>query len=148
HPGLLVGVAVLGHDGPRRELDRGERRLGAVDRAPDDAVPELERDDLVEVVEGGHVPTGCQTVFSSRNAEISYSDWASGAPITTTPVGSGIVKLKYGPATGLDEPSTCASLSAKPAYHTQRSIAFSTSAFPEQSAANSGTRASIISAMR
>ena len=68
--------------------------------------------------------------------------------MATTPVGSGIVKLKYGPATGFVEPSTCESLSAKPAYQTQRSIERCTSSLPEQSSANSGTRASIISAMR
>ena len=44
----------------------------------------------------------------------------------TTPVGSGIVKLKYGAATGFDEPSTWPILSAQPAYQTQRSIAAST----------------------
>ena len=66
----------------------------------------------------------------------------------TTPVGSGSVKLKYGPATGFDEPSTCASLSAKPAYQTQRSIARSTSSRPVESSASSATRASIISAIR
>src|SRR5881398_175172 len=76
------------------------------------------------------------------------SGGSSGATTPTTPVGSGTVKLKYGPATGFDAPSTCATLSAKPAYQTHRSIAFSTSSLPEQSAANSGTRASIISAMR
>ena len=32
------------------------------------------------------------------------------------------VKLKYGPATGFEEPTTCANLSAKPAYQTRRSI--------------------------
>src|SRR5919199_555857 len=54
------------------------------------------------------------------------SDDDSGATIPTTPVGSGIVKLKYGAATGLDDPSTWAILSAHPAYQTQRSIARST----------------------
>src|SRR5213075_1798013 len=67
------------------------------------------------------------------------SGGSSGATTATTPVGSGIVKLKYGPATGFDEPITCATLSANPAYQTQRSIAFSTSALPEQSAANSSS---------
>src|SRR6184192_4387220 len=71
------------------------------------------------------------------------SGGSSGASTATTPVGSGIVKLKYGPATGFDEPSTWASLSAKPAYQTQRSIERCTSSLPEQSSANSGTRASI-----
>ena len=36
--------------------------------------------------------------------------------------------LKYGPATGLALPATCANLSAQPAYQTQRSIASSTCA--------------------
>ena len=54
------------------------------------------------------------------------SDDVSGATMPTTPVGSGIVKLKYGAATGFDEPSTWAILSAQPAYQTQRSIARST----------------------
>src|SRR5258705_8531523 len=54
------------------------------------------------------------------------SDEVSGATIPTTPVGSGIVKLKYGAATGFDEPRTWAILSAQPAYQTQRSMARST----------------------
>src|SRR4051794_7913868 len=250
HPRLLVHVVVLGHRRPGLELDRGECRLRSGDRPTDDAVPDPERGDGVPVPEGAHVPIGCQTVFSSRKAEISYSDWLSGVPrttrftfsaaatsrsarspsapvrsiaftsmwaashgassarcpvsrlttppgtslvaiasassiaasgcvsepsattalppvsagasretspssggssgatIATTPVGSGIVKLKYGPATGFVDPSTCASLSANPAYQTQRSIARCTSSLPEQSSANSGTRASIISAIR
>ena len=49
-----------------------------------------------------------------------------GASTATTPVGSGTEKSKYGPATGFDEPCTCASLSLHPAYQTQRSIAAST----------------------
>ena len=49
-----------------------------------------------------------------------------GATTPTTPVGSGIVKLKYGAATGLDEPRTWPILSAQPAYQTQRSMARST----------------------
>ena len=44
----------------------------------------------------------------------------------TTPVASGMVKLKYGAATGLLLPSTWAILSAQPAYQTQRSMARST----------------------
>ena len=68
--------------------------------------------------------------------------------IATTPVGSGTVKLKYGPATGFDPPSTWVSLSEKPAYQTQRSIARSTSSRPVVSSANSAARASIISAIR
>ena len=73
---------------------------------------------------------------------------SSGASTATTPVGSGIEKLKYGPETGLEEPITWASLSAQPAYQTTRSIAASTSFFPEQTAARSAARVSIISASR
>ena len=47
----------------------------------------------------------------------------AGATMATTPVGSGTVKLKYGPETGFAPPSTCGSLSAQPAYQTIRSIA-------------------------
>ena len=73
---------------------------------------------------------------------------ASGARIATTPVGSGTVKLKYGPATGFEPPSTCGSLSAHPAYQTTRSIARSTSRRPEHAWARSAARVSIISASR
>ena len=50
----------------------------------------------------------------------------SGATTPTTPVASGMVKSKYGAATGFVVPSTWAILSAQPAYHTQRSIDRST----------------------
>ena len=43
------------------------------------------------------------------------SDESCGASTPTTPVGSGSEKLKYGPATGLVEPTICAYLSAQPA---------------------------------
>src|SRR6187551_1983504 len=62
---------------------------------------------------------------------------SSGARMATTPVGSGVVKLKYGPETGFEEPIACASLSDQPAYQTTRSMAASTSFFPEQTAARS-----------
>src|SRR5207245_396224 len=68
---LLVHVGVLGHVGVRLELDRGQRRLGTVQRAADHAVPDHVRRNLVKVIERAHTPIGCQTVFSSRNAEIS-----------------------------------------------------------------------------
>src|SRR5919108_5564148 len=55
---------------------------------------------------------------------------SSGASTATTPVGSGTVKLKYDPATGFEEPITCASLSVQPAYQTMRSTARSTSERP------------------
>src|SRR6185503_14772311 len=51
------------------------------------------------------------------------SDDVSGATTPTTPVGSGIVKLKKSDATGFEEPRTWAILSAQPAYQTQRSMA-------------------------
>ena len=76
------------------------------------------------------------------------SGGSAGARIATTPVGSGIVKSKYGPATGFELPSTCASLSAQPAYQTVRSIAASTSARPVHALSRSVARASIISASR
>src|SRR6476659_9220456 len=84
---------------------------------------------------------------ASRDTSPS-SGGSSGASRPTTPVGSGSVKLKYGHETGCDEPSACASLSEKPAYQTQRSIARSTSSRPVESSASSATRASIISATR
>ena len=67
------------------------------------------------------------------------SGGSSGASTATTPVGSGTVKLKYGPATGFEPPSTCGSLSAQPAYQTMRSIARSTSSRPLHSSANSAS---------
>src|SRR6266496_28122 len=51
----------------------------------------------------------------------------AGATTATTPVGSGTLKLKYGPATGFAAPATWATLSGQPAYQTQRSIAAPTS---------------------
>ena len=45
-----------------------------------------------------------------------------GASTATTPVGSGVEKLKNGPATGLALPATWAILSAQPAYQTSRSM--------------------------
>src|SRR5438445_6504905 len=87
-------------------------------------------------------------IAGTTRKTIPSSGGSSGASVATTPVGSGTVKLKYGPATGFDEPSTCASLSAQPAYQTQRSIARCTSSSPLHSSANSETRDSIISAIR
>ena len=88
------------------------------------------------------------TIAGATRETSPASAGSGGARIPTTPVGSGTVKLKYGPATGFDEPSTCASLSAQPAYQTTRSIERSTSFGPEQNSANSARRASIISATR
>ena len=67
------------------------------------------------------------TVAGARRLTSPSRELVSGAIRPITPVGSGIVKLKYGAPTGLLEPSTCPILSAQPAYHTQRSIARSTS---------------------
>lgn len=74
----------------------------------------------------------------------------------TTPVGSGVEKLKNRPATGLAEPTTAPSLSAQPAYQTHRSTAWSTSvdaadlACPaaRSSSTNCARRPSSISATR
>src|SRR5262245_1420558 len=88
------------------------------------------------------------TIAGARRETSPSSAGSSGARIPTTPVGSGMVKLKYGPATGFVPPITCASLSAQPAYQTRRSTDRSTSASPEQSCARSERRASSISAMR
>ena len=64
--------------------------------------------------------TGASTLTSPRSED------ACGASTPTTPVGSGTLKLKNGPATGLEEPATWATLSDQPAYQTQRSTAAST----------------------
>src|SRR6476659_1426519 len=77
-------------------------------------------------------PTSAGAIRETRPA----SAGSSGARIATTPCGSGTVKLKYGPATGFDEPSTCASLSAQPAYQTSLSLERSTSSAPQVIAAN------------
>src|SRR5829696_8284870 len=88
------------------------------------------------------------TITGASRATMPSSAGPSGASTPTTPVGSGMVKLKYGAATGFAEPKTCAYLSAQPAYQTQRSIAASTSTRPDDSSANSAARASIISPIR
>ncbi len=68
------------------------------------------------------------TIAGATTETRPSSDESCGASTATTPVGSGTEKLKYGPATGLDEPCTWATLSDQPAYQTQRSIAASTAA--------------------
>jgi hypothetical protein len=65
------------------------------------------------------------TAGASRDTR-PRSGASGGATMPTTPVGSGMVKLKYGAATGLTEPSTWCTLSDQPAYHTHRSMAAST----------------------
>src|SRR5262252_2926632 len=64
--------------------------------------------------------TGASTLTRPSRPE------AAGASTATTPVGSGTLKLKYGPATGLAAPVTWATLSGQPAYQTHRSIASAT----------------------
>src|SRR6476661_2486862 len=76
------------------------------------------------------------------------SDDVSGATTPTTPVGSGIVKLKYGAATGLDEPSTWPILSAQPAYQTQRSMARSTLARAAAGRSPSAASTSLVNCSR
>src|SRR3954471_22290217 len=66
--------------------------------------------------------TGATTLTSPSRLE------SCGASTATTPVGSGVDRLKNGPATGLALPTTWVSLSAQPAYQTRRSIASSTTA--------------------
>src|SRR3954451_10578316 len=66
--------------------------------------------------------------IAGATTETKPSSAESGATIPTTPVGSGVEKLKNGPATGFAEPVTAATLSAQPAYQTHRSMAASTSA--------------------
>src|SRR5689334_12445260 len=73
---------------------------------------------------------GATTLTSPSKAD------SGGATTVTTPVGSGADRLKYGPATGLALPCTCAILSAQPAYQTQRSMAASASSELPTSAAN------------
>ena len=65
--------------------------------------------------------TGASTLASPS------SPASGGASTATTPVGSGTLRLKYGPATALAPPATCATLSGQPAYQTQRSMAAATS---------------------
>src|SRR5215831_26159 len=95
--------------------------------------------------------TGARTLTSPSKLD------CGGATTTTTPVGSGTLKLKYGPATGFAAPATCATLSLQPAYQTQRSMAAATavSAWPRRSpsavatsAVNCAIRPSISSATR
>ena len=46
-----------------------------------------------------------ETIAGARRETRPSNDWSCGATTPTTPVGSGIVKLKYGPATGFVAPS-------------------------------------------
>ena len=80
-----------------------------------------------------------------------------GATTAMTPLGSGVDRLKNGPATGLALPTTWVILSAQPAYQTSRSIAASTyvralagdtPSDARSSASNCSRRPSITSAMR
>src|SRR5919201_1011061 len=62
------------------------------------------------------------TIAGASRETSPSSGGSSGAKVPTTPVGSGMVKLKYGAATACAPPSTCDSLAALPAYQVQRSI--------------------------
>src|SRR5258707_1958940 len=95
--------------------------------------------------------TGASTLTSPSRLD------SAGATTATTPVGSGTLKLKYGPATGFAAPATWATLSGQPAYQTQRSIAAATARSASgrsrpspitMSAANWAARPSSISATR
>lgn len=95
--------------------------------------------------------TGATTETRPRN------DDCCGATTVTTPVGSGVDRLKKGPATGFAPPTIWPILSVHPAYQTQRSMAASTTAValdfdsPSASATsrtNWPLRPSSISAMR
>src|ERR1700680_2105686 len=77
---------------------------------------------------GGDSGAGATTTLppqraGARRRTSPASAGSSGATIPTTPVGSGRVKLKYGPATGFTVPATCGSLSVQPAYQTSVSTA-------------------------
>jgi len=67
----LVRVLMLGHGHVRLDLDVDEARLLTDGGPADQAIPDLQHLELVDVAERGHVPIGCQTVLSSRNDEIS-----------------------------------------------------------------------------
>ena len=95
--------------------------------------------------------TGATTLTSPSRLD------SAGATTATTPVGSGTLKLKNGPATGFAAPATWATLSGHPAYQTQRSIAAATAraasgrSAPSPAAtslANCAARPSSISATR
>ena len=66
------------------------------------------------------------TIAGATTLTSPSSDDSCGARTATTPVGSGVERLKNGPATGLAPPTTWVILSAQPAYQTRRSIASST----------------------
>src|SRR2546427_4915617 len=63
------------------------------------------------------------TSGGARRETKPSNDDGSGATIPTTPLGSGVVKLKYRAPTGVAEPSTRLVLSAPPADQTPRSVA-------------------------
>src|SRR5439155_10956431 len=93
------------------------------------------------------------TITGARTLTRPSNDESAGATTPTTPVGSGVDRLKYGPATGFADPYTCAILSDQPAYQTQRSIAASTAALASSShcptsATNCARRPSSSSATR
>src|SRR5690606_9591333 len=73
---------------------------------------------------------------------------SAGAAAPTTPTGAGAETVRSPPATGCVRPYACATLSAQPAYHTQRSTARHSSSAPTPTAEKTATRASSASATR
>ena len=97
------------------------------------------------------------TIAGATTETRPSNDDSWGARTATTPVGSGVLRLKNGPATGLALPTTCVSLSAQPAYQTNRSMAASSAALARavvrpsdcwSAWTNCGRRSSMISATR
>src|SRR4051794_41520108 len=66
------------------------------------------------------------TIAGATTLTRPSSEDSCGASTATTPVGSGVERLKNGPPTGLALPITWVTLSAHPAYQTRRSMASST----------------------
>src|SRR6266404_3838963 len=67
---------------------------------------------LSEAIMTAALPLKITAEVSATNGN---SGGSSGATTTTTPVGSGVVKLKCGEATGLTLPKICEYLSVQPA---------------------------------
>ena len=97
------------------------------------------------------------TIAGATTLTRPSSEDSCGASTATTPVGSGVERLKNGPATGLAPPTTWVILSAQPAYQTSRSIASSTTLVARAAVSpsdwrtastNCGRRSSMTSATR
>ena len=99
-----------------------------------------------------------ETIAGATTETSPSSEDSCGARTATTPVGSGVDRLKNGPATGLALPTTWVSLSAQPAYQTSRSMAASSGGrglarrsgprSATSASTNCGRRSSISSAIR